>query len=197
METSSLRSVSMSRTCGMFSSTTSSSVRRAAAMQGRAEFFEPLTRTVPRRGLPPRITNLSMVSGFSLNAETEEKVAGCAAEKMEARSQLLLCGGLRSRRRLGFVLGPDDFAGPRIVQAFARLVLNGVGIGLEFFHLLLESAVLLLQVGNALLDRAPLGPLLRVHVHAVFAKKSAVAEEERHGNDHARGDAEAHAVNKP
>src|SRR5580658_3684672 len=55
-----LRVVWMSRTCGMFSKMTGSSVRRAAAMQGRAAFFAPLTRTVPRSGSPPRITNLSM-----------------------------------------------------------------------------------------------------------------------------------------
>src|SRR5277367_6396565 len=52
----------MSRTWGIFSSTTSSSVRIAAAMQGSAEFFAPLTRIVPSSGLPPRITNLSMTA---------------------------------------------------------------------------------------------------------------------------------------
>src|ERR1700749_4513438 len=60
METSSLRSVSMSRTCGMFSRMTSPSVRMAAAMHGSAEFFAPETLRVPRSGLPPRITNLSI-----------------------------------------------------------------------------------------------------------------------------------------
>src|SRR5580692_6749030 len=60
IEVSSFRSVSMSRTWGIFSSTTSSSVRIAAAMQGRAEFLAPLTRIVPSSGLPPRMTNLSM-----------------------------------------------------------------------------------------------------------------------------------------
>src|ERR1700693_3065874 len=56
----SLRSVSMSRTWGMFSRMTSSSVRMAAAMHGRAEFLAPETLMVPRRGLPPRTTNLSI-----------------------------------------------------------------------------------------------------------------------------------------
>src|SRR5580658_9109134 len=60
MEARSLRSVSMSRTCGKFSRMTSSSVRMAAAMHGSAEFFAPETLMVPRRGLPPRITNLSI-----------------------------------------------------------------------------------------------------------------------------------------
>src|SRR5580704_13997963 len=60
MLVSSLRSVSMSRTWGMFSRMTSSSVRMAAAMQGRAEFFAPETLIVPRRGFPPRTTNLSI-----------------------------------------------------------------------------------------------------------------------------------------
>jgi hypothetical protein len=50
----------MSRTWGMFSSVTSSSVRIAAAMQGSAEFLAPETRMVPTSGLPPRMTNLSM-----------------------------------------------------------------------------------------------------------------------------------------
>src|SRR5579871_3752582 len=44
----------------MFSRMTSSSVRMAAAMQGSAEFFAPETRMVPRRGFPPRTTNLSI-----------------------------------------------------------------------------------------------------------------------------------------
>src|SRR5215467_7775392 len=60
METSRLRSVWMSRTSGMFSRITGSSVRMAAAMAGRAAFFAPLMRTLPTRGLPPRITNLSI-----------------------------------------------------------------------------------------------------------------------------------------
>src|ERR1700722_10795808 len=64
MLVSSLRSVSMSRTWGMFSRMTSSSVRMAAAMQGRAEFFAPETLMVPRRGLPPRTTNLSIKSVY-------------------------------------------------------------------------------------------------------------------------------------
>src|ERR1700722_2211459 len=50
----------MSRTWGMFSRMTGWSVRSAAAMQGSAAFFAPLTRTVPSSGSPPRITNLSM-----------------------------------------------------------------------------------------------------------------------------------------
>src|ERR1035438_9682262 len=50
----------MSRTWGMFSSVTSSSVRIAAAMQGSAELLAPETRMVPTSGLPPRMTNLSM-----------------------------------------------------------------------------------------------------------------------------------------
>src|ERR1039458_9416246 len=60
MAASRRRSVSMSRTWGMFSRMTSPSVRMAAAMQGRAEFFAPETLMVPRRGLPPRTTNLSI-----------------------------------------------------------------------------------------------------------------------------------------
>src|SRR5271165_293837 len=60
MAASSLRVVSMSRTCGIFSRITGSSVSKAAAMQGSAAFLAPLIRTVPSRGLPPRITNLSI-----------------------------------------------------------------------------------------------------------------------------------------
>src|SRR5271165_5881629 len=50
----------MSRTCGMFSSTTGSSVSRAAAIAGKAAFFAPLTRMLPSSGLPPRMTSLSI-----------------------------------------------------------------------------------------------------------------------------------------
>src|SRR5437016_13288065 len=54
----------MSRTCGMFSRITGSSVSRAAAIAGRAAFFAPLMRIVPRSGFPPRITNLSIAKEF-------------------------------------------------------------------------------------------------------------------------------------
>ena len=37
-----------------------SSVSRAAAMQGSAAFFAPLTRMVPSSGSPPRMTSLSI-----------------------------------------------------------------------------------------------------------------------------------------
>src|SRR3954464_4401075 len=68
----------MSRTSGIFSRVTVSSVSSAAAMQGRAEFFAPEMRTVPTSGLPPRITNLSMEvsSGFPV-AEIRIARNGC------------------------------------------------------------------------------------------------------------------------
>src|SRR5579859_5954060 len=50
----------MSRTSGIFSRITGSFVRRAAAIAGKAAFLAPLMRTLPTRGLPPRITNLSI-----------------------------------------------------------------------------------------------------------------------------------------
>ncbi len=37
------------------------SVRRLAAISFKAEFLAPLTFTVPLRGLPPRMTNLSLI----------------------------------------------------------------------------------------------------------------------------------------
>src|SRR5579883_3264935 len=73
MATSSLRSVSISRTCGIFSRITGSSVSRAAAMAGRAAFLAPLIRTVPNRGLPPRITNLSIQPPYESNVHCTEK----------------------------------------------------------------------------------------------------------------------------
>src|SRR5262245_30482644 len=60
MAESSLRVVSISRTCGMFSRMTGSSVRMAAAIAGSAAFLAPLTRIVPSSGFPPRMTNLSI-----------------------------------------------------------------------------------------------------------------------------------------
>ena len=45
MAASSFRVVSNSRTCGMFSRVTGSSVSNAAAMHGSAAFFAPLMRT--------------------------------------------------------------------------------------------------------------------------------------------------------
>src|SRR5579884_1237757 len=64
MAASSLRVVSMSRTCGMFLRMTGSSVSRAAAIAGKAAFLAPLARMVPSSGDPPRITNLSMLNRF-------------------------------------------------------------------------------------------------------------------------------------
>src|SRR5258708_25380156 len=63
MAASRLRVVWRSRTWGMFYKMSGSSVKRAAAMQGSAAFFAPLTRTVPSKGEPPRITSLSMGLG--------------------------------------------------------------------------------------------------------------------------------------
>src|SRR5579864_755940 len=60
METSRLRSVWMSRTSGIFSRMTGSSVRMAAAIAGSAAFLAPLMRMLPTSGFPPRITNLSI-----------------------------------------------------------------------------------------------------------------------------------------
>src|SRR2546422_628641 len=56
--------VRRSRTGGMRSRMTGSSVRSVAASAGRAEFFEPLVGIVPLRGRPPCITNLSILFLF-------------------------------------------------------------------------------------------------------------------------------------
>src|ERR1039457_1153793 len=85
MEVSRRRSVSMSRTWGMFSRTISPSVRMAAAMHGSAEFFAPETLMVPRRGLPPRTTNLSIGLVYGswrwrwVTAVVQRTMYGCAA----------------------------------------------------------------------------------------------------------------------
>src|SRR5580700_11165638 len=71
----------MSRTWGMFSRMTGWSVSRAAAMQGSAAFFAPLTRTVPRSGSPPRITNLTMdgsLQGYCSGDVAAELLLGLA-----------------------------------------------------------------------------------------------------------------------
>src|ERR1700722_1709065 len=81
MELSNLRSVSMSRTWGMFSRITSSSVRMAAAMQGRAEFFAPETLMVPSSGFPPRTTNLSIPSSLRGFAVESRGVDGTTAQE--------------------------------------------------------------------------------------------------------------------
>src|SRR5438128_4675027 len=75
----------MSRTSGMFSRMTFSSVRRAAAIAGSAAFLAPLMRTVPSSGLPPRITNLSIrvVFDYALRGQlptvpfTDSDLKGC------------------------------------------------------------------------------------------------------------------------
>src|ERR1700761_1423494 len=54
----------MSRTRGIRSSTTVSSVSSAAARAGNAEFFDPLVAMLPLSGAPPSITNLSILRLF-------------------------------------------------------------------------------------------------------------------------------------
>src|SRR5258708_7257622 len=63
MAASRLRGVWMSRTWGMFSKMTGSSVKRAGGMQGGAAFFAPLARTGPRKGEAPRGSRLSLGVG--------------------------------------------------------------------------------------------------------------------------------------
>src|SRR6266568_691272 len=62
----------------MLSRVTSSSVRMAAAIHGRAEFLAPLTRIVPSRGLPPRITNLSIRRPLFLGILPLERVSAAS-----------------------------------------------------------------------------------------------------------------------
>src|SRR5215469_16656091 len=52
--------VTRSRTLGTFRTTTLSEVSSAAAITGSAEFFAPLTATLPRSAFPPLIRNLSI-----------------------------------------------------------------------------------------------------------------------------------------
>src|ERR1700733_4141837 len=95
----SFRSVSMSRTWGMFSRMTSSSVRMAAAMHGNAEFFAPETLMVPRRGLPPRTTNLSIPAVY----ERVTRKAGAKGDTFRQNrtpARLGALNALRSRRAL-------------------------------------------------------------------------------------------------
>src|ERR1035437_2259844 len=89
MDARSLRSVSMSRTWGMFSRTTSSSVKMAAAMQGNAEFFAPDTWTVPTSGVPPITKNLSM-KGEQLLSFQCKSVSSAAS-----RNGSYTCGSLK------------------------------------------------------------------------------------------------------
>src|SRR5260370_32477296 len=64
MNASSLLMVIRSRTFGMLCSVTCSSVSKAAAIAGSAEFFAPLISTVPRSAFPPLIKNLSIHAFF-------------------------------------------------------------------------------------------------------------------------------------
>src|SRR2546429_9259320 len=70
MNASSLLMVTRSRTLGTFRTTTLSEVSSAAAITGSAEFFAPLTATLPRNAFPPLIRNLSIFRSafFSLHS---------------------------------------------------------------------------------------------------------------------------------
>src|SRR5215470_12458857 len=83
MNASNLLIVTKSRTFGMLCSVTGSAVSSAAAITGSAEFFAPLTATVPRSAFPPLIRNLS-ISCF----------AQCGAQVAARRQFLLRCSSV-------------------------------------------------------------------------------------------------------
>jgi hypothetical protein len=56
--------VATSLKAGTPSSTHRSSVSKQAANMGKVAFLEPLTVTVPFKGLPPRMTSFSMEEMF-------------------------------------------------------------------------------------------------------------------------------------
>src|SRR6185503_5733080 len=110
MAASRRRVVSMSRTCGIFSSTTGSSVSNAAAIAGNAAFLAPLMRTVPSNGFPPRITNLSIL--------------------LDCLSHVAFCGlqSLLSQRPRYLGLGHHNRARHAVVRSFE------CSLGLLFVH---------------------------------------------------------------
>jgi hypothetical protein len=50
-------------------------------MHGRAEFFAPETLMVPRRGLPPRTTNLSMRIVYGNGGRGDEWLGWCGQDE--------------------------------------------------------------------------------------------------------------------
>src|SRR2546426_6168185 len=81
--------VMMSRTRGMLCSVTLSCVSSAAAIAGNAEFFAPLMTTVPWRGFPPRIRNLSMRVPCPSRNSFAERLPQIAAGADQAAPRLL------------------------------------------------------------------------------------------------------------
>src|ERR1051326_8068680 len=99
MYASNLPMVIMSRTLATLCRATRSAVNREAAIAGSAEFFAPLMVTVPRKGLPPLMRNLSMSDfrdGF--------------------RNHRRCCASPSAQRRL-----PPDFFSKRLAAAGARI----------------------------------------------------------------------------
>src|SRR6516225_2177571 len=90
MNASSLLMVTRSRTLGTFRTTTLSEVSSAAAITGSAEFFAPLTATLPRSAFPPLIRNLSIFhSAFFLRHSP--LVTGHVAHLTKGNPQIVPC----------------------------------------------------------------------------------------------------------
>jgi hypothetical protein len=87
---------------------------------------------------------------------------------------LLLCGGTAGRVRKGI----DDLTGARVVQLFARLVLDGVGVALQVVYVLVQSLVFLLELQHLLLKLFCLFPLVGIGRQTVMTEDDAVRHHE-------------------
>ena len=86
---------------------------------------------------------------------------------------------LRLRRQ-----GVDHFAGLGVVQLLARLVLDGVRIGLEPLDVIAQSRIFLLQILNLLLQLLVLDALLLPDRQPVLAVHHVPTEQQRQRHGH-------------
>jgi hypothetical protein len=92
------------------------------------------------------------------------------------------------------VQGVDDFAGTRVVETCAGLVLDGIGVVLQVVDVLLHAVIFYLQLLDLPLQFLVFKTLLFIRGNAIAAYHDVVSEKdgERYGGG--CGDAPTHAV---
>src|SRR5580704_9149797 len=161
MAASRLRSVTMSRTWGMFSRITVSSVRRAAAIAGRAAFLAPLTRIVPTSGLPPRTTSLSIERSPEFTAWETASSNGALFQRRANYAECLPQAFLRLRpgqASLGHHNGHLNAAAGSVQRFHARFVAESRGLHHDANAALRQLTVLEMDIDHQVfIDEADAG----------------------------------------
>src|SRR5271168_955630 len=161
MNASNFAIVTMSRTIGSRCRMTGSGVSNAAAIAGRAAFFAPLMDTLPRKGFPPQILNLSMPVEFrSLSwvstsrglAESEAQIVASCAEPLAGVGRFN--AELQGHQR-----------GAKVVSAFPQSVLRRGQWLAAGFRQNVQTAILQLAIAERHIDHQVVVDMSKPHHH--------------------------------